>query len=84
VAPDQVSGASTLSTVIQQLGLSLGISVAGAVLLWSTAASGTLTLASFVAPFVVFGLAAVATVPTFASLTPGAGEDMRGHRSGVR
>ena len=83
VAAEQISRASTLSTVIQQLGLSLGISIAGAALVWATPASGHLTITTFVAPFLVFGVAALVTVPAFARLAPGAGEHMRGQRRAV-
>jgi EmrB/QacA subfamily drug resistance transporter len=82
VSADQVSRASTLSTVVQQLGLSLGVSVAGAALAWSKSTASALTLDSFVAPFVVFGIAALATVPTFARLGPNVAEQMRGRRHG--
>jgi EmrB/QacA subfamily drug resistance transporter len=81
VSPEQVSQASTLSTVVQQLGLSLGVSVAGAALAWSASSAGTLALHSFVAPYLVLSLAALVTIPTFARLRPGVGEHMRGQRS---
>lgn len=81
ISPEQLSRASTLSTVIQQLGLSLGISVAGAALAWAHIGTAGLNADSFVLPFVVFALAALLTVPTFARLAPDVAEHMRGRRS---
>lgn len=83
VDPEQVSRASTLSTVIQQLGLSLGVSVAGAALDWSMPASGVLSPGSFAVAFTVFAVAALLTVPTFARLAAAAGDHMRGAGAGV-
>ncbi len=76
VSPGEVSRASTLSTVIQQLGLSLGVSVAGISLAWSSA--GGLTLASFAGPFVLLALFALLTAPIYARLHADEGHHMRG------
>lgn len=76
VSPGEVSRASTLSTVIQQLGLSMGVSLAGITLAWSS--SDGMTLSSFAAPFLVLGVFALLTVPIYARLTPNEGQHMRG------
>lgn len=54
--PDHlVSNAATLSTVLQQIGLCLGISLGGVMLQIARGASGQLTPDRFVIPFVVIG-----------------------------
>jgi len=78
VTPDEVSRASTLSTVIQQLGLSLGISIAGLALEWARPADGVLATASFAPAFIALAAGALLTVPAYARLPPRAGEQMRG------
>ncbi|MFP6850484.1 MAG: MFS transporter [Pseudomonas sp.] len=76
IVPEEVSRASTLATVIQQLGLSMGVSLAGIALAWSP--TDALSLASFAAPFAVLGLAALLTVPAYAGLNRDEAAHMRG------
>ena len=52
---DLVSNAATLSTVLQQIGLCLGISLGGVMLQVARGSSGQLTPERFVIPFVVIG-----------------------------
>ena len=78
VAPEEVSRASTLSTVIQQLGLSMGISIAGLALAWARPADGVLTTSSFAPAFLALAAGALLTIPAYARLHPQVGEHMRG------
>ncbi len=77
IAPDEVSRASTLSTVIQQLSLSAGISFAGMTLYFSAGATSHFTAAQFEIPFMCLGAVALLAVPVYTRLHPAAGEHMR-------
>jgi EmrB/QacA subfamily drug resistance transporter len=81
VASDQVSRASTLSTVIQQISLSLGISLAGFTLFLSAGQSDVLSPQQFVLPFISLGLVTLAAVPVYAALHAQAGAHMQGGRT---
>ena len=81
VASDQVSRASTLSTVIQQISLSLGISLAGFTLFLSAGQSDVLSPQQFVLPFISLGLVTLAAVPVYAGLHAQAGAHMQGGRT---
>ena len=78
---EQVSRASTLSTVIQQLSLSFGVSLAGATLYLSAGDSTPTSPHQFIAPFVIFGLASLLALPVYAVLDAQAGSHMRFGRS---
>jgi EmrB/QacA subfamily drug resistance transporter len=78
VPPAQVSRASTLSTVIQQISMSLGISLAGLTLLLSAGHSNAFVPQQFVLPFVSLGLVSLVAVPVYARLHAQAGAHMRG------
>jgi EmrB/QacA subfamily drug resistance transporter len=77
VSSDEVSRASTLSTVIQQISLSVGISFAGVTLFLSAGATNTFTPQQFILPFVSLGIVALAAVPIYAQLHAQAGAHMR-------
>jgi len=77
VASDEVSRASTLSTVIQQISLSIGVSFAGVTLFLSAGATNTLTPQQFILPFVSLGIVTLAAVPIYAQLHAQAGAHMR-------
>ena len=76
----EVSGASTLSTVVQQVGLSLGVSFGGLVLHLARgpATAAALTPQSFVIPFIVVGCTSLVAAPVYLWLKPDAGAEIRG------
>ena len=73
----EVSRASTLSTVIQQLSLSFGISFAGATLFVSAGAATPTLPQQFVLPFSMLGMVSLLALPVYAALKPEAGAHMR-------
>ena len=77
-----MSGASTLSSMAQQLFLSLGVSVAALTLHVSLKLRGTETLAAndFAAAFIVIGLLSLISTLFFLSLEHHAGAEVSGHR----
>lgn len=76
---NRLSGASTLSSVIQQVGFALGISVGGLLLHISRSAHhGALTAAGFAMPFITIGIVAAGAALVYGRLHPGAGENLRG------
>jgi hypothetical protein len=77
VPPAEVSRASTLSTVIQQLSLSFGVSLAGATLYLSAGDSTPTLPQQFVAPFVTLGVVSLLALPVYAVLDRQAGAHMR-------
>jgi EmrB/QacA subfamily drug resistance transporter len=77
VTSDEVSRASTLSTVIQQISLSIGISFAGVTLFLSAGATNTFAPQQFILPFVALGIVTLAAVPIYAQLHAQAGAHMR-------
>jgi MFS family permease len=82
VPQDRMSGATTLTSVAQQLSLSLGISIGAIVLELTVQATGgsAIAAADFVPAFIVVGvLAALSAIP-FALLARDAGREVSGHR----
>jgi EmrB/QacA subfamily drug resistance transporter len=77
ITSDEVSRASTLSTVIQQISLSIGISFAGAALFVSAGATDSMAPQQFILPFVSLGIVTLAAVPIYARLHAQAGAHMR-------
>ena len=74
----QVSQASTLATVAQQVGMSLGVSF-GALLLHTTrGGSGVLTPDRFVIPFLAVGAVTLLAAPVYWRLNPKAGAEITG------
>ena len=72
-----VSQASTLSTVIQQVSLSLGVSIGG-LTLHMAAGSGVLTPERFTVPFLVIGGLSAMALPVYLRLPKDAGADIGG------
>jgi EmrB/QacA subfamily drug resistance transporter len=85
VSQAMMSGASTLSSMAQQLFLSLGVSIAAAVLHISlTLRDGTaLSATDFSIAFVVIGLLALASILFFFPLEYHAGAEVSGHRAAM-
>ncbi len=79
VPREQVSQASTLSTVLQQVGMSLGVSFGG-LTLHLARGQGALTPASFLMPFLMVGAAALFAAPFYWRLNADAGADIGGRR----
>jgi hypothetical protein len=77
VGSNEVSRASTLSTVIQQISMSIGISFAGVTLFLSAGTTNTLIPQQFVLPFVSLGVVTLAALPIYAQLHAQAGAHMR-------
>jgi EmrB/QacA subfamily drug resistance transporter len=73
----EVSRASTLSTVIQQLSLSFGVSLAGATLYLSAGDSAPTLPQQFVTPFATLGVVSLLALPVYAGLDAQAGAHMR-------
>ncbi len=81
VPPERMSGATTLTSVAQQLSLSLGISI-GAIVLELTvqATGGPMGAADFTPAFIVVGMLAALSAIPFALLARDAGREVSGHR----
>jgi hypothetical protein len=83
IAPSQRSSASTLSSMLQQVSMLLGVAIAAATInlsgLWR-AGTGT-PLADFRWAFVVVGAIGIAASLKFLALSPDAGSDVSGHRT---
>ena len=80
IPQSQVSAASTLSSVGQQITLSLGITVGGVMLQIAQGGSRALTPPDFVLPFLVVGGLAVLSVFFYGRMSASAGADISGHR----
>jgi EmrB/QacA subfamily drug resistance transporter len=82
ISPAQRSSASTLSSMLQQVSLLLGVAIAAAIINISSllrAGAGT-PLADFRWAFVVTGAIGIAASLRFLTLAPDAGADVSGHR----
>ena len=82
IEPGRMSRATSMSSVMQQLAISVGISVAAMTLELSRLArgDGDLSVADFSAAFVVVGLATASSVLLFLTLPRDAGQEVSGHR----
>jgi len=79
VSKKRVSQASTLSTVTQQVSMSLGVSFGGLLLhLARGHGAGVLTPANFVVPFLVVGLTSILAAPFYMRLPADAGAEIGG------
>ena len=77
----QMSQASTLSTVAQQVGMSVGVSFGALTLsLVRGGAGGALTPDRFTFPFLMVGLTAILAAPIYWRLSPNAGSALSGGR----
>ncbi|MDI7864825.1 DHA2 family efflux MFS transporter permease subunit [Rhizobiaceae bacterium n13] len=85
IPDNQASQATSMSSVLQQISLALGVAVAAAILEASAMISGThLQLADFhLAFFIVAGLSMVAALP-FAAMARSAGAAVSGHKPSRR
>jgi EmrB/QacA subfamily drug resistance transporter len=83
ISPPMMSGASTLSSMAQQLFLSLGVTTAALVLHISLTLRGSLTLNAndFAAAFVVIGVLSLASTLFFVPLEHHAGAEVSGHQA---
>jgi EmrB/QacA subfamily drug resistance transporter len=83
ISPSMMSGASTLSSMAQQLFLSLGVTVAALVLHISLGLRGSSTLnaSDFGAAFVVIGVLSLASTLFFVPLEYHAGAEVSGHQA---
>jgi EmrB/QacA subfamily drug resistance transporter len=77
----QLSGASTLASVVQQVGHALGISLGGLLLASRAASHETLSVDDFTMPFVLLGLLGATASILYGRMHAGAGENMRGRAS---
>ncbi len=82
VPAERMGRASAMASMAQQLGLSIGISVA-AMTLNATSGGGDIVRADFVIPFVVIALIAASAILIYRRLPADAGEEMSGHRRAV-
>jgi hypothetical protein len=81
VPPALMSRATSMSAVIQQLSLSLGISIGAMALAYTTGHDTTgITAEDFTLPFGVIALFAAASILIFARLAPDAGEEVSGRQ----
>jgi len=80
VPQSAISRATTLATVLQQVGLALGISFGALVLHLARGAGGALTPDRFVAPFLLVGAIALCAGPLYLGLAADAGAVISGHR----
>ena len=82
IAPDRVSQASTISTVAQQLGLSLGVSFGAMTLHFAQGGGGApLTPDRFLIPFMLVGFTSLLAVPIYWRLRADVGADISGRRA---
>jgi EmrB/QacA subfamily drug resistance transporter len=81
VPPPMMSSASTLASMVQQLSLSLGVSVAAIILHLSLHLRGAHKLATgdFVAAFIVTGVLSLISALLFLKLSSDAGWELSGH-----
>lgn len=79
IPPSRLSDATTLTSVTQQLSLSVGISVGAIVLEITTRFSGgEITASSFWPAFVVVGVVMLSSLASFSRLTSNAGDELSG------
>jgi len=79
VPQTSISRATTLATVVQQVGMSLGISFGALLLHLARGKGGHLTPDRFILPFVAIGVVTLAAGPFYRRLSPNAGSTISGH-----
>ena len=81
IDPDRMSRATSLSSVAQQLSLSVGVSIAALTLESILAARGETELAAgdFPLAFLIIGLISASSLVIFLRMAPDAGEEVSGH-----
>jgi MFS family permease len=81
IPPERMSGATTLTSVAQQLSLSVGISIGAIALELATHMTGdAITYASFWPAFLIVGVISLASLIPFMRLASDAGDEMSGRR----
>ena len=81
VPAQRMSQATSMTSVLQQISISVGISIAAIGLELSTGGDiGTISAGHFVLPFLVVGGLAALSVASFLPLRKDAGQEMSGHR----
>jgi EmrB/QacA subfamily drug resistance transporter len=83
VPAEQVTRASTLAAVVQQIGLSLGVSFGALMLTITRGGGGALTPDRFTLPFLMIGASTLLAQPIYAALNKDAGSEISGRRAGV-
>jgi len=78
VPSEDVTRASTLASVTQQVGLSLGISFGALVLTITRGGGGALTADRFTLPFLMIGASTLLAQPVYAALRRDAGSEISG------
>lgn len=80
VPPDEVTRASTLAAVTQQVGLSLGVSFGALMLSFTRGGGGALTPDRFTLPFLMIGVSTLLAEPVYVALRRDAGSEISGKR----
>lgn len=78
VPGERVSAATTLTTVLQQVGLSLGITFGGLMLHMTVGGGGPLLPERFTLPFLAIGVISLAALPVYLRLPRDAGANIGG------
>jgi EmrB/QacA subfamily drug resistance transporter len=83
--PARMSNGTSIASVAQQISMSLGVAVGATVLHIATelGGGGTPTKAAFLPTLLFVGVIPILAIYFFAQLSPGAGEEMSGHRRKV-
>ncbi len=76
----EVTHASTLAAVVQQVGLSLGVSFGALMLTLTRGGGGALTSDRFTVPFLMIGASTLLAQPIYAALKKDAGSEISGRR----
>ena len=79
----EVTRASTLASVVQQIGLSLGVSFGALMLTLTRGGGGALTPDRFTLPFLMIGASTLLAQPIYAALNKDAGSEISGRRVGA-
>ncbi|WP_439817954.1 DHA2 family efflux MFS transporter permease subunit [Zavarzinia sp. CC-PAN008] len=82
IGQERMSGASSLASMAQQLGISIGVGVAALVLhlMIGDRSGQALTTADVAPAFIVIAVLTLCSLPFFHALPAGAGEEVSGHR----
>ena len=80
IPAEAVSRASTLASVVQQVGLSLGVSFGALMLTLTRGGGGALTPDRFTLPFLMIGAMSLLAQPIYSGLNKDAGAEISGRR----
>ena len=81
VPPEEVTRASTLASVVQQIGLSLGVSFGALMLTVTRGGGGALTPERFTVPFLMIGASTLLAQLVYVRLDKNAGSEISGRRA---